>query len=193
MSLPLELPPSPFIRKYAPRIVDGGRVLDVGCHTGRNSIYLATLGHRALGVTNQWTDAAGASEVAKMAGVDARCKFVVGDARQLPVKGQFDAVLVNEVTHLMARRSAHAVIRTAQEQTARDGLNLVSGYTVDPADSMLTQMNRDRCFLPEELASLYDGLNWRIIAYQEEPFTWQEFDGRQVVHSLATVVARRIR
>jgi hypothetical protein len=144
-------------------------------------------------VTYKWGDAAGASEIAKIAGVDTHCKFVVGDALQLPVDGQFDGVLVNELTHLMSRRAAHAVIRTAQQQTAKDGLNLVSGYTVDPVAPNLTLANRDHCFLPEELASLYDGPDWRIVSYQEDPFAYQEFEGRQVVNSLARLVARRIR
>jgi tellurite methyltransferase len=190
MTLPLRLPPSPFIRDAVTRheIAPASTVLDIGCHEGRNSLYLAGLGHRVLGVTKEWADVRGAMDIAAEAGLEAQCRFVVGDARQLPVRKLFDVVLVNEVLHMMARREAYGVLQAAKNRTAPGGTHLVSGYVVDPKAAILTEANRARCFGPGELADLYG--DWDIMRYEEDESALQMVGQRQVVRSLARIVVR---
>lgn len=166
-------------------------MLDIGCHLGRNSLYLAQLGHQVVGVTDNPQDARDATELAQAADLQQSCAFVAGDARALPVRGQFDAVLINEVLHMTTKRQAHRVLDRAKALTRPGGLHLVSGYVVAP--NQATRQNAEHCLWPEELADLYHDDNWRVISYAEDPFSFQMLGQRQVVNSLARVVARRRR
>ena len=67
------------------------RILDLPCGYGRHSIELAGRGFRMTGVDISETQVARAREKARAAGGHAR--FVVGDARALPVAGPFDAAI----------------------------------------------------------------------------------------------------
>ena len=69
-----------------------GAVLDAGCGTGENALYVASLGLRVLGVDVAATAVSMAREKAAARGVDAG--FVVGDALRLDRLGRvFETVL----------------------------------------------------------------------------------------------------
>lgn len=191
MTLPLRLPPSSFIQSAVARheIAPSSTVLDIGCHEGRNSIYLAELGHTVLGITDELADARGAMNIAAEGGLTANCRFVVGDARQLPICASFDAVLINEVLHMMPRRQAYGVLQTARAVTRPGGNHLISGYVVNPESEIPTKRNRERCLRPGELADLYH--DWEVVRYEEDEFAAQILGQRQVIHSLARIVARK--
>ena len=71
----------------------GPRVLDVGCGTGENAIYLALHGHEVTGVDG--SESAIEAAMRKAAARDADVEFVVEDVlRALPALGRtFDAVV----------------------------------------------------------------------------------------------------
>ncbi len=58
-----------------------GDVLDVGCGTGENALYLAARGHRVLGIDGAPTAIARATEKAAQRGLPA--VFLIGDALEL--------------------------------------------------------------------------------------------------------------
>lgn len=70
---------------------DGTRVLDVGCGPGRHALALARLGIEVVGVDRSPDFVALAAEVAGAERLPAR--FAVGDARSLPLRACFDAVI----------------------------------------------------------------------------------------------------
>jgi SAM-dependent methyltransferase len=67
------------------------RILDVPCGYGRHSIELARRGYAVTGVDISAVQIARARQ--KAAGAAGRARFVVGDARALPVAGPFDAAI----------------------------------------------------------------------------------------------------
>ncbi len=190
MALPIEIPPSPFVREAA-EWLDAeapSRILDAGCGGGRNSLYLARLGHEVLGVTNELADACAAAELANHYALG-DCHFAVGDVRQLPVRRGFDVVMSNEVLHQLSKPQARGVIGQMQRWTRQGGLNIVSGYLVDPERASRT--NREHCFHPGELRGYYENDKWDILSYAEDEFAFQNFSNRQLVHSLVKIVAHR--
>lgn len=68
----------------------GSMVLDLACGTGRHSIRLARRGASVLGVdvTRSYLD-----EARRAAKGLPNCRFVEGDMRRLPFKGEFDAAM----------------------------------------------------------------------------------------------------
>lgn len=185
------LPPSQFIRDAAERLdfEMPARILDLGCGEGRNSLYLASLGHSVIGVTRDLEEASIAARTAQELGM-MTAHFVVGDVRHLPVQGSFDAVIATEVMHLMPKSAARQTVEEAQRRTRVGGLHLLSGYTVDEATVV---PRKPRYFGPGELHGMYSSqTHWEVIAYEEDPTILHEFGGTVHVSSLARIIAQKV-
>ena len=86
----LETPASAWVRRFAPLIPPGGRVLDLACGGGRHARYLAARGHEVLAVDR---DPACGAALAGLEGVEFRCLDLETD--DWPLAGErFEAVVV---------------------------------------------------------------------------------------------------
>lgn len=96
-------PQSAIVRVEAQGYVRGS-VLDVGCGTGENLLYVASRGHRPLlGVDLVPAAIARAREKAKERGLDVR--FEIGDALTLEALGEtFDTIIDSAVFHVFEDR-----------------------------------------------------------------------------------------
>ncbi|RME41013.1 MAG: methyltransferase domain-containing protein [Caldilineae bacterium] len=88
----------PFYRRFALTMaacgdVQGMRVLDVGCGSGRYAVALAQRGATVVGVDFAPRMLALASRHAQQAGVAGRCHFIAGDFLEVPFAGTFDILL----------------------------------------------------------------------------------------------------
>src|SRR5699024_10468088 len=78
----------------------GGRILDVGCGSGDNSIFLAERGYSVTGVDGSSAGLAQARERARKRGVDV--DFFVDDATELnSLQQRFDMVLYSALFHCL--------------------------------------------------------------------------------------------
>ena len=87
--------PSPWVCRFAPLIVNGGRVLDLACGSGRHARYLAKLGLQVEAVDR---DADAIERLTAVAGVTAR----VADLENGPwpfADCRFDAIIVVNYLH----------------------------------------------------------------------------------------------
>lgn len=104
-----------------------GRVLDLGCGSGRIAGPLATAGHQVTGVDSDATQ-----EAAFHAAVGERGRFVVGDlAGPLPgVEGGFDAVLLlgNVLMTIREPAGLRAVFAAVVPVLASDGVVIVDDF-----------------------------------------------------------------
>ena len=93
--------PQPAIIKLAKAGQIRGSVLDVGCGTGENLLYLATRGHEALGLDFVPVAIERAKAKAAQRGINAH--FIVGNALELKKLGrQFDTVIDCGLFHTFA-------------------------------------------------------------------------------------------
>lgn len=103
-------------RVEGPGALPPGRALDIGCGTGRNAIYLARHGWRAIGVDAVGRALDAARRNARAAGASPR--FVLGDVtrlQELGIGGHYDLLLDFGCFHTIPtdRRDAYAEAVTA--------------------------------------------------------------------------------
>jgi len=109
--------PQPAIVRLAEQRLIGGDVLDVGCGTGENAIYLASRGLTVVGVDAAPTAIARAGQKARERA--SSVTFLVADALALEALGrEFDTVIDCGLFHAFAdddrvafERSLHGVLR----------------------------------------------------------------------------------
>jgi len=91
-----ELPPSPWVQRWAPRIAPASEVLDLACGEGRHARYLAARGHR---VTALDRDGAALAALGKLTGVVTLCADLE-DGSPWPLAGRrFGAIVVTNYLH----------------------------------------------------------------------------------------------
>ncbi|AXK37098.1 class I SAM-dependent methyltransferase [Streptomyces armeniacus] len=91
--------PQPAVVALADRGLFTGRVLDVGCGTGENTLHLASRGHTVLGVDGAENAVVRAREKARQR--DLPVEFAIADAFDLTSLGQkFDTVLDSAFMHI---------------------------------------------------------------------------------------------
>ncbi len=86
-----DLSPSPWVVRFAPLILDGGRVLDLACGRGRHARHLADLGFHVIAADR---DEAALEVVSEVPGV-VTCHLDLEDGSPWPWEAEaFDAIVV---------------------------------------------------------------------------------------------------
>ena len=98
-----------------------GSVLDVGCGTGENLLYLATRGHEAWGLDFVPLAIERAKAKAAQRGIDAN--FIIGDALELKKLGrQFDTVIDCGLFHTFADEERPVFVKGLGDVLGHGGL-----------------------------------------------------------------------
>jgi SAM-dependent methyltransferase len=139
-----------------------GSVLDIGCGTGENVLYLAQQGHQAWGVDSAPLAIAKANEKAAQRGVNAQ--FLVADAFELSTLGRtFDTVIDSGLFHIFDPDGHSRLVRSVASVLPHGGTYFVLGYSdADPGVG-------PPGFSPAELHRAFaDG--WRVNDIRETQF-----------------------
>ncbi len=106
-----------FERMVAPALPPAARLLDVGCGCGHLAQRLVARGYRVIGVDASPAMAARARAVAPAAA------FLAGDARALPLRAGFDAVLFtfDGINHLLTAADVAAAFAAVRAVLRPDG------------------------------------------------------------------------
>ena len=176
--------PSALAREAAELTAERGRVLDLGCGEGRDSVYLAECGHDVVGVDLSLDGLRKAQGLAGDRGV--RVPWVCAAMPDLPVRGPFDLVYSCGSMHYVARADRPALFDRLCGLTRRGGHH---AHVVFTERSVYREKGEVvHYFAPNELGDAYR--DWIILRHAEGLIPCAQ-DGVQHVHSVETILAQR--
>jgi SAM-dependent methyltransferase len=167
--------PSPWIIRFAPLVVDNGRVLDVACGQGRHSVFFAARGCRVTAIDR---------DVAALAPLTGRARItpLLADieAAAWPLKGErFDAVIVTNYLH-------RALLPDLLAALADDGVLLYETFARGN-ETYGKPSNPDFLLAPGELSTIVAS-RLTVVAFEQGVVT---NDRMAVVQRIAAVGAAR--
>jgi SAM-dependent methyltransferase len=95
--------PTPFVVDLESQDQFRGKILDAGCGTGENTLYLAARGHAVVGVDSAPTAIARARAKVQARGLEELATFLEADACELPgCTSEFDTVIDSGFFHVLS-------------------------------------------------------------------------------------------
>jgi tellurite methyltransferase len=181
--------PSRFARELTAFVPPGGRILDLGCGEGRDSVYFAFCGSEVTGLDISEAGLEKAKRLAEERGVAVRwlCRSML----DVPVTGRFDLVYSCGAIHHVPRDDRPRLFKRLKALTRGRGLNAHVVFT-----DLRVYVEKDEeidYFSAGELAEAYAG--WLVIRHEDGLVPCAQ-DGVQHLHSVerlvTTPVAQRV-
>jgi SAM-dependent methyltransferase len=155
--------PQPTVERLASTGAIEGPVVDVGCGTGENALYLAAEGYRVVGVDGSPRAIERARRKRFERGLDGPTEFVVGDALSLPDVSAlgphrpFGTALDSAVYHQFPRDEVSRYLRAVRSVLRPGGRFHVLAFSEREPDGW-----GPRRVPRAELASAFDGDGWAL-------------------------------
>lgn len=171
-----------------------GRILDAGCGSGRNLLFLARMGHAVTGLENGPEKLARIEAIARQEGLN-EVTLVEHDLHQpLPFEaGQFDAVIATVVLQFLRPERVDSLLGELSEATAAGGFH----FLVFPVASEIFTLPQNFRFLPQPdaLFRWYQDRGWSLIDYQVShgQLTRKDASGRPIQGLFAVLLAQKPR
>ncbi len=169
------------------------RVLDLGCGTASQSLFLAANGYEVTAMDTNATALDMAHETARSLGIPSR-NFVVktGNALELPTAEKYDVIIAGMLLHFFKKEDNRNIVRQMKSITLPNGLNLLSAYTTNNPEEERLQ-GREYLFQPQELQSLYAEEDWHSVSYVERLNQRPLARGRTkfIVPTIAELIAKK--
>ncbi|OAT32930.1 tellurite resistance protein [Buttiauxella brennerae ATCC 51605] len=173
----------------AATIVPAGKTLDLGCGSGRNSLYLNQKGFDVTAWDKNPMSISNLNKIIEAEGLQNITTNVV-DLNALQFDGEYDFILSTVVMMFLERKTIPGLIANMQRCTKVGGYNLVVA-AMDTEDFPCT-VGFPFAFTEGELRDYYAG--WELIKYNEDLGELHKTDaeGNRIKLRFATMLARKI-
>lgn len=173
----------------AATIVAPGKTLDLGCGSGRNSLYLNQKGFDVTAWDKNQMSISNVNRIIEAEGLKNITTDVV-DLNTLTFDGEYDFILSTVVMMFLERNTIPGLIANMQRCTKMGGYNLIVA-AMDTEDFPCT-VGFPFAFTEGELRNYYAG--WELIKYNEDVGQLHKTDaeGNRIKLRFATILARKI-
>lgn len=173
----------------AAKIVPPGKTLDLGCGSGRNSLYLNQKGFDVTAWDKNQMSISNVNRIIEEEGLKNITTDVV-DLNTLTFDGEYDFILSTVVMMFLERNTIPGLIANMQRCTNVGGYNLIVA-AMDTEDFPCT-VGFPFAFTEGELRNYYAG--WELIKYNEDVGQLHKTDaeGNRIKLRFATILARKI-
>jgi tellurite methyltransferase len=170
-------------------VVPAGKTLDLGCGSGRNSLYLNQKGFDVTAWDKNPMSISNLNKIIEAEGLQNITTDVV-DLNALQFDGEYDFILSTVVMMFLERKTIPGLIANMQRCTKVGGYNLVVA-AMDTEDFPCT-VGFPFAFTEGELRDYYSC--WELIKYNEDLGELHKTDaeGNRIKLRFATMLARKI-
>ncbi|WP_454783503.1 SAM-dependent methyltransferase TehB [Legionella sp. WA2022007384] len=167
-------------------------ILDVGCGSGRNLLYLANMGHHITGIDNNQASLETIQEIAQNEDLS-KVSTQLHDLNQPLALGveHFDFVFSTVTLQFLNSERIPSLLTELQEATNKNGYH----FLVFPIQSELYPLPDFFTYLPhkEELYHLYQDTGWSILEYKESVghLHKQDASGKQIPGVFGMLLAQK--
>lgn len=181
---------SAYLHTLRDQSLDG--ILDIGCGTGRNLLFLAKMGHAVTGVENKSEKLERIEAIARQEGLDDLALLNHDLHERLPfAAGEFDAVIATVALQFLKPERIESLLSELGEATAAGGFH----FFVFPVASEIFSYPENFSFLPtrDELFHWYQDRGWALIDYRVNngQLTRRGADGKPIQGQFATLLAQK--
>lgn len=167
------------------------KILDVGCGSGRNLLYLALLGHQITGIDINNSALRSIKDISEKENLN-NVQLVHHDLNKpLTLTEGYDAVISLVTLQFLKTQHILSLLQELQMATLDKGLHLI----VTPIKADLYKFPDSFSYLPgsKELYKLYQNAGWSILEYKESVAQLHRLDeaGKPIQGMFALLVASK--
>ena len=140
------------------KYVNKGKVLELGCGTGENAVYLTLKGFKVTGLDLSKQFIHKCKNLAEIYDVHKNIIFMEKDIVQFEYSEKYDLIISDFVFHFLEKDEIDIVIKNMKENTVVGGLNSVSVFNESNPDRFIHN------FIKDELKNYYSG--WQVLEYE---------------------------
>ena len=179
--------PSLLVKNHIHLFKKGQPVLDLGCGSGRNALYVAQQGFKVTCVDISSEAIKTLMTKAEELGVSDNIRAITQDVAEFSDYGKYGAIICYTTLHFLKDADARTVISNMKEHTIGKGLNIVADFV---GDGPLKRDNGSFWLENNELKSLYS--DWKELFYKEELSRTKATDesGKPFMQNMATLVSQ---
>ncbi|MDY4594882.1 MAG: SAM-dependent methyltransferase TehB [[Pasteurella] aerogenes] len=174
--------------KSAVDIVPTGKVLDLGCGQGRNSLFLSLLGYEVTSWDHNETSLAFLQETA--AKENLKINTALYDINSANIQEDYDFIVSTVVFMFLDRQAVPQIIHNMQQHTNKNGYNLI--VAAMSTEDVPCPLPFSFTFKENELKDYYQG--WELVKYNEEMGELHKTDenGNRIKMKFVTMLAKKI-